>query len=135
VQWCSGVSLIYPPANPLALRAPVGIEGQKGDCQQMIKNNNGHNQNWEIPNNINNTKDIKDLPQLINVTSVYIATDLFNRYFIVCAEDTNMAWTGSAWIEHVNGVGLMVQVSNFATLDAAVEYAIMNGFIPDALIK
>jgi hypothetical protein len=110
-----------------------------------INNNNGHNR--EIPNNTNNYRNIKDLPTHpippFNLTSVYIAIDLFNRYFIVCAEDTNMAWTGSAWIEHVNGVGLMPanqhipdsQVLNFAMLDEAVEYAIMNGFIPDALLR
>ena len=45
------------------------------------------------------------------------------RWYIEDATDEHMAWSGSNWVLHSQGIGVHVQVSNFATEAEARQYA------------
>ena len=45
------------------------------------------------------------------------------RWIIVQAQLPRRAWSGARWVEHVGGIGVTVQVSNFETKEAAEQYA------------
>jgi hypothetical protein len=50
------------------------------------------------------------------------------RWIIVNASNDGLAWSGSRWVRHANGIPLdMVQVCNFASELDAKEYAVTNG--------
>jgi hypothetical protein len=57
-----------------------------------------------------------------------IKKDLFNRWLVVHPDD-ELAWSGSLWVRHVQGLPAgLVQVSNFDTADAPAVYARLFGF-------
>lgn len=54
----------------------------------------------------------------------YLKRGLFDRWFIVHPTDDNLAWSGSRWVAHDNGLPTGgVQICNFTTEDEAYEYA------------
>jgi hypothetical protein len=54
---------------------------------------------------------------------IYIWPHLFQRWVIVSADDTNLAWTGAAWVRHVHYfAGESSRIVNFGNYSAAVEY-------------
>lgn len=58
-----------------------------------------------------------------------IKAGIFDRYIIVKADNESLAWSGSQWVAHDDGMPTeSVQVSNFATyvdaLRAASEYGL-----------
>lgn len=64
---------------------------------------------------------------------VVITHAVFDRYIITKSNQPELAWTGAQWAEHANGVGFMAHISDFETVNEAVEYAIEHGFIPEAI--
>jgi hypothetical protein len=54
---------------------------------------------------------------------------ILDRWFIVNKDDDTLAWSGSRWVNHANGLPTGgVQVCNFATRRAADLYARANAF-------
>lgn len=63
-------------------------------------------------------------------TAVIIVQDAFHRFIVCKADDHNLAWSGSAWVSHEQGVPTgAAQVSNFAKPLEAIEYAEKCGFM------
>jgi hypothetical protein len=52
---------------------------------------------------------------------------LTGRWYIANKFRERLAWTGSAWSPHEQGIGLPVQISNFETREEAAEYAAEMG--------
>lgn len=48
---------------------------------------------------------------------------ILGRWYLVLSEDPSLAWSGSRWVFHSDGLGLEVQVSNFDTKEDAEAYA------------
>jgi len=55
--------------------------------------------------------------------SYRIEQSRLGRWIIVNAQLPRRAWSGSRWVEHVGGIGVTVQVSNFETEEEADRYA------------
>ena len=54
-----------------------------------------------------------------------IELGLFGRFIIVNARDSGLAWSGSCWVEHENGVPTgRSQVSSYATEEEARQVAL-----------
>ncbi len=50
--------------------------------------------------------------------------NLFGRWMILNARDPELAWSGSCWVDHVDGVATgRAHVANFTTEDEARKYA------------
>jgi hypothetical protein len=54
----------------------------------------------------------------------YLAISLFSQWFIVNSMEPNLAWSGSRWVAHVDGLPAeQVQIRNFYSKEAASKCA------------
>lgn len=52
-----------------------------------------------------------------------VATGAMGRFIIVHRNNEDLAWSGSRWVPHVQGIPIAaVQVCNFTTRNEATEY-------------
>jgi hypothetical protein len=62
------------------------------------------------------------------MTTCHINQNAVGRFYVQSAEQPDQAWSGSRWAEHVQGVGISVQIANFSTRHEAHQYATRSGF-------
>jgi hypothetical protein len=63
----------------------------------------------------------------MSFTRVRIKQNPLGRWYI--ERDPLSAWSGSRWVDHVDGIGVLVQVSNFETEAEARGEARTLGFV------
>jgi hypothetical protein len=64
-------------------------------------------------------------------TDCYVSENAFGRWVIVNAANRDLAWSGSRWVAHRNGLPAGgVQVSNFERAVEAYENAVQAGLKP-----
>ena len=59
---------------------------------------------------------------------VTIVETPLKRWIIQLKKDETLAWSGSRWSKHVDGVGVTFQICNFANIVEAAQFALNQGF-------
>jgi hypothetical protein len=54
--------------------------------------------------------------------SFAVAETAFGRWILLHPDNLDLAWTGSQWAPHVNGIGTEAQISNFESWEEANRY-------------
>jgi hypothetical protein len=54
--------------------------------------------------------------------SFALAETMLGRWILLHPDNLDLAWTGSRWAPHVDGIGTETQISNFETCEEANEY-------------
>lgn len=60
--------------------------------------------------------------------NVEVTQNALGRWYIQEAGRGGRGWSGSMWVDHFEGVGIVVQVSNFETEEEAKDYARHKGW-------
>lgn len=58
-----------------------------------------------------------------------LSVNALGRWVLMHPHADTLGWSGNCWVEMVEGIGLLVHVSNFETREQAAHYARENGFV------
>lgn len=60
---------------------------------------------------------------------VLLVRSSIDRWIIRSIQFPNLAWSGTYWVEHKEGIGFDVTIRGFGTIKAATAYALSYGFV------